>query len=70
MADRCARVWDLREQRFCEDNTPGPGGGAERCVGAPEQRQTEGQINRLKTLKRAMYGRAGVELLCARMVPL
>ena len=25
--------------------------------------QTEGQINRLKTLKRAMYGRAGPELL-------
>jgi hypothetical protein len=24
--------------------------------------QVEGQINRLKTLKRAMYGRAGVEL--------
>ena len=24
--------------------------------------QTEGQINRLKTLKRAMYGRAGPEL--------
>ena len=24
--------------------------------------QTEGQINRLKTLKRAMYGRAGTEL--------
>ena len=32
--------------------------------------QTEGQINRLKTLKRAMYGRASVELLCARMRPL
>ncbi|WP_414684778.1 transposase [Methylosinus sp.] len=32
--------------------------------------QTEGQINRLKTLKRAMYGRAGVDLLRARMVPL
>jgi hypothetical protein len=31
---------------------------------------TEGQINRLKTLKRAMYGRAGVELLRARMQPL
>ena len=31
---------------------------------------TEGQINRLKTLKRAMYGRAGVELLRARMMPL
>lgn len=32
--------------------------------------QTEGQINRLKTVKRAMYGRAGVELLRARMLPL
>jgi len=31
--------------------------------------QTEGQINRLKTLKRAMYGRAGVDLLRARMLP-
>ena len=32
--------------------------------------QTEGQINRLKTLKRAMYGRAGPKLLRARMLPL
>jgi len=32
--------------------------------------QVEGQINRLKTLKRAMYGRAGVILLRARMLPL
>ena len=32
--------------------------------------QTEGQINRLKTLKRAMYSRAGAELLRARMLPL
>jgi transposase len=31
--------------------------------------RVEGQINRLKTLKRAMYGRAGVELLRARLVP-
>ena len=31
--------------------------------------QTEGQINRLKTLKRSMYGQAGVELLRARMLP-
>lgn len=30
--------------------------------------QTEGQINRLKTFKRAMYGRAGPELLRARML--
>ncbi|RNJ48101.1 transposase [Methylocystis hirsuta] len=31
--------------------------------------QAEGQINRLKTFKRAMYGRAGIELLRARMLP-
>jgi transposase len=32
--------------------------------------QVEGQINRLKMLKQAMYGRASVELLRARMMPL
>lgn len=32
--------------------------------------QVEGQVNRLKTLKRAMYGRAGPELLRARMLPM
>jgi transposase len=32
--------------------------------------QTEGQINRLKTLKRAMFGRANVELLRARLLPI
>jgi transposase len=32
--------------------------------------QTEGQINRLKALKRAMYGWPSVALLCARMRPL
>jgi transposase len=32
--------------------------------------QTEGQVNRLKMLKRAMYGRGGAELLRARMLPL
>lgn len=31
--------------------------------------QAEGQINKLKTLKRGMYGRAGVELLRLRMMP-
>ena len=31
---------------------------------------TEGQINRLKTLKRAMFGRANTELLRARLLPL
>ena len=32
--------------------------------------QAKGQINRLKTLKRAIYGRAGPELLRTRMLPL
>ncbi|WP_431076881.1 transposase [Sinorhizobium meliloti] len=32
--------------------------------------QAEGQINRLETIKRAMYGRAGPELLRARVLPL
>jgi transposase len=31
--------------------------------------QTEGQINRLKALKRTMFGRAGPELLRARLLP-
>ena len=30
--------------------------------------QAEGQISRLKTLKRAMYGRTGPELLRARIL--
>ncbi|MEH6788820.1 MAG: ISL3 family transposase [Paracoccus sp. (in: a-proteobacteria)] len=30
--------------------------------------QTEGQINRLKTLKRQMYGRANIDLLRARLI--
>ena len=29
----------------------------------------EGHVNRLKTIKRQMYGRAGVELLRARLLP-
>ena len=31
--------------------------------------QVEGQVNRLKTLKRSMYGRCGIEILRARMLP-
>ena len=31
--------------------------------------QVEGQINRLKTIKRQMYGRAGFALLRARVLP-
>jgi transposase len=32
--------------------------------------QTESQINKLKALKHSMYGRAGTELLRARMLPI
>jgi transposase len=31
--------------------------------------QTEGQINRLKTLKWSMYGRAGVDWFCRKFLP-
>ena len=31
--------------------------------------QIEGQINRLKAIKRPMYGRAGFHLLRARVLP-
>jgi transposase len=31
--------------------------------------QVEGQINRLKMIKRQMYGRAGLKLLRARILP-
>ena len=31
--------------------------------------QVEGQVNRLKAIKRQMYGRAGFELLRARVLP-
>jgi transposase len=36
----------------------------------PDNGQTEGQINKLKMLKRSMHGRAGVDLLRVRMMPL
>jgi transposase len=32
--------------------------------------QTEGQVNRLKLVKRSMYGRAGLDLLRARVLAL
>jgi transposase len=31
--------------------------------------QVERQINRLKAIKRQMYGRAGFTLLCSRVLP-
>ena len=47
LADRCTRVWDLRDAALCEDDTPGPGGCSERGVGTLEQRadrRTDQQI--------------------------
>ena len=41
----------------------------QRCRLALEQWQAEGHINRLKTIKRAMYGGVGPELIRARMMP-
>ena len=32
--------------------------------------QTEGQVNRIKLIKRSMYGRANFDLLQARVMPL
>ena len=65
-----ARIWHLWYSPFCEDNTPGYRGRWQCRLEPWSNGQTEGQINKLKTLKRAMYGRAGVHLLRARMTPL
>jgi transposase len=43
----------------------------ERAMTAPwSNGPLEGQINRLKMIERQMYGRAGFELLKARVLPL
>ena len=57
--------FNLRLSTYCHARS-----GFGRTGMPPGGGQTEGHINRLKTLKRAMYGRAGAELLRARMLPL
>jgi hypothetical protein len=54
-------VWKLRQDLAAVE-----GAVTERWSNGP----VEGHINRLKTLRRQMYGRAGVELLRARLLPL
>jgi hypothetical protein len=54
------------ESRLQRDTRPVEAAVTERWSNGP----VEGQVNRLKTLKRQMYGRAGVELLRARPIPL
>ncbi len=39
-----------------------------RSVSLGERRITEGKVNKLKTLKRVMYGRAGFALLRQRLL--
>ena len=70
LADRRSRVWHLRDAAFARTIRQDLEA-VRNAVSEPwSNGQTEGQINKLKTLKRAMYGRAGVELLRARMMPL
>lgn len=45
-------------------------GGTDAVLGPWSNGQTEGKIYRLKALKWTMYGRAGVDLLRARLIPL
>jgi transposase len=49
------RDWDAVQNAIKEPFSNGP---------------VEGHVNQLKTLKRQMYGRAGFELLRARLLPL
>jgi transposase len=54
------------EARLQRDILAGEAAVTERWSNGP----VEEQVNRLKTIKRQMYGRAGVELLRARLIPL
>jgi transposase len=57
-------------QRFAKSLRP-DGDAVRNAVTQPwSSGQVEGQINGLKTLKRSMYGQAGIGLLRARMLPL
>jgi transposase len=48
----------------------GPHPGVHNAIKEPWSKgQAEGQINKLKTLKRSMYGRAGL-IRCARLIPI
>jgi hypothetical protein len=51
-------------------NLPATVGSLYRAAEPWRNGQAEGQINRLKRLKRAMYGRSSAELMRAPMIPL
>jgi transposase len=58
------------DQRVCAAIEEGLGSGGKRGGAGVGYGPVEGHINRLKTLKRQMYGRAKFELLRARTLPL
>jgi len=70
LAERRRQVWRLRYAALCQDIAARYRGRSHAVLEPWSNGQTEGQINKLKTLKRAMYGRASVDLLRARMMPL
>ncbi len=70
LARRRAAIGNLRNAALCSNGAQRSRRHNNAVTEGWSNGQTEGQINRLKTLKRAMYGRAGAELLRARMLPL
>jgi hypothetical protein len=71
--EKSKRLRDLRNEAFRAEVESRSGRGEERAQGKLEQwscRRSYQSINRLKTLKRQMYGRAGFELLRARLLPM
>ena len=54
--------------RVCQLPEMEPGGGPDRTVAVVKQWPGEGQVSRLKTIKRTMCGRAGFDLLRHRVL--
>jgi len=63
------RFWIPVHGPVCENAAPRSGSSEAIDDNAMEHGPIEGQINRLKAIKRQMYGRAGFELLKARVLP-
>src|SRR5450755_4227712 len=68
--EKSKRFRDLRNEAFCAEVKSRSGRGEERARESWSNGLVEGHINRLKTHKRQMYGRAGFELLRARLLPM
>jgi hypothetical protein len=68
--ERRAAIRDLWHESVCQSLAARHRGRAECGAGKVEQWANRGPGQQLKTLKRSMYGRAGVDLLRARLMPL